>query len=125
MNTTMAPFDDPRVRQAVALAMNRDAMLNLWPAGKVLSQGILPPGLPGFSSGQKVYDRDVAAARRLLAAAGYGPSNPLPALRLCKSGGTESSRQIDTVMVNSLADAGIQVDLQYVRWSDLDSLAGC
>ncbi len=122
MNATMPPLDNPIVRQAVALAMNREAMLNLWPAGKVLSQGIVPPGLPGYSPEQRTYSHDPEAARRLLAAAGYGPGQPLPPLTLWKATGNQSARQVDTVMVHSLSEAGIQVELKYCSWTELDSL---
>jgi ABC-type transport system substrate-binding protein len=82
MNATIKPLDDPRVRQAIALAVDRQAMLDLQPEGKTLAQGILPPGLPGYTPIQKTYPHDLAGARRLLAEAGYGPENPLPKLRL-------------------------------------------
>jgi oligopeptide transport system substrate-binding protein len=122
MNVRKPPLNDPRVRQAIALAMNRDEMLNLWPAGKVLSQGILPPGLPGYSPEQRTYGHDPEAARRLLASAGYGPSHPLPPLTMWKSTSNQSVRQVDTVMVRSLAEAGIQVKLKYASWAEIDSV---
>ncbi len=122
MNTTMPPLDDPRVRHAVALAMNRQAMLDYRPTGKVLAQGILPPGLPGFVPDPRTYAHDVQAAREELAAAGYGPGHPLPVLTLAKATGTPETRRIDTLMVNSLAEAGIRVRLRFVNWSTLDSL---
>jgi oligopeptide transport system substrate-binding protein len=122
MNVRRPPLNDPRVRQAIALAMNRDEMLNLWPAGKVLSQAILPPGLPGYSPEQRTYAHDPEAARRLLASAGYGPNHPLPALTMWKSTSNQSVRQVDTVMVKSLAQAGIQVKIRYSSWAEIDSV---
>jgi len=120
MNTTIPPLDDKRVRQAVACAMDREQMLGLWPAGKVLSRGILPPGLPGYSPDPRTYPHDIKSARRLLEAAGYGPSNPLPTLTLWKATANRSVRQVDSLMVRSLADAGIRVRLKYVPWNVLD-----
>jgi peptide/nickel transport system substrate-binding protein len=122
MNVKRPPLNDSRVRQAIALAMNRDEMLNLWPAGKVLSQAIVPPGLPGYSPEQRTYGHDPEAARRLLASAGYGPAHPLPPLTIWKSAANQSVRQVDTVMVRSLAQAGIHVKLKYVSWAELDSV---
>lgn len=120
MNARRPPLTDPKVRQAIALAMDRERMLNLWPAGKVLSQGILPPGLPAYSPEQRTYSHDPESARRLLASAGYGPSHPLPAITLWKANANQSVRQVDTVMVNSLAEAGIHIKLKYVSWAELD-----
>ena len=122
MNARIRPLDDPRVRRAIALAMDRQAMLASSPEGKSLATGILPPGLPGYGPSQKAYMRDVGAARALLAQAGYGPAHPLPPLTLWKSSSSVSGRQADTVMVRSLAEAGIRVGLRYESWSVLDSM---
>jgi peptide/nickel transport system substrate-binding protein/oligopeptide transport system substrate-binding protein len=122
MNTAMPPLDNPHVRRAVALAMNRQAMFDLRPTGKVLAQGILPPGLPGYVPDPRTYTHDAAAARAELAAAGYGPGDPLPPLTLVKSTGTPESRRIDTLMVNSLAEVGIRIRLQLTNWAVMDSL---
>jgi len=122
MNTRMRPLDDKRVRQAIALAMGREEMLKLWPAGKMLSQGILPPGLPGYSPEPRTYPHDPDAARKLLAAAGYGAGHPLPPLTLWKATANQSVREVDTLMVRTLAEAGIRVNLRYVSWTDLDSV---
>ncbi len=122
MNARRPPLDDRRVRRAIALAMGREDMLNLWPAGKVLSQGILPPGLPGYSPERRVYPHDPGAARAALASAGYGPGHPLPTMTLWKATASQSVREVDTLMVKSLAEAGIHVRLKYVSWSELDSV---
>jgi len=120
MNTRRAPLTNPKVRRAIALAMDRERMLKLWPAGKVLSQGILPPGLPAYSPEQRTFSHDPESARRVLASAGYGPSHPLPPITLWKANANQSVRQVDTVMVNSLAEAGIRIKLKYVSWTELD-----
>lgn len=120
MNLAIHPLDDARVRQAIAMAMGREKMLNLWPAGKVLSLGILPPGLPGYSPERRAYTHDIEAAKALLAAAGYGPGNPLPTMTLWKATANQSVRQVDSLMVGTLAEAGIRVHLKYVSWTELD-----
>ncbi|WAJ28265.1 ABC transporter substrate-binding protein [Antarcticirhabdus aurantiaca] len=50
MNTNLAPFDNPKVRQAVNFAIDRDAIVKLF-GGANLAQPacqILPPGFPGY-----------------------------------------------------------------------------
>jgi len=123
MNTRIPPLNDPRVRKALALAIGREEMLKLWPAGKMLSQAILPPGLPGYSPEPRTYPHDPDAARKLLASAGYGPSHPLPTLILWKANANQSVREVDTLMVKTLAEAGIRVSLRYVSWTELDAVA--
>jgi ABC-type transport system substrate-binding protein len=123
MNAALPPLDDGRVRQAIALAMDRQGMLQLQPEGKTLASGILPPGLPGYTPVPKTYARDLAKARELLAEAGYGPDRPLPVLPIYRSITTNIlSLQIDSLMVRSLAEAGIQTVSRYVTWANLDSL---
>ena len=122
MNVSKPPLDDPRVRRAIALAMDRRAMLAARPEGKSLATGILPPGLPGYTPSQKVPVRDVAEAKRLLAKAGYGPERPVPTLTLWRSISSPTSRAADTVLVHSLAEAGIPVALRYASWAMLDSV---
>jgi oligopeptide transport system substrate-binding protein len=122
MNTHIPPLDDARVRQAIALAMDRQGMLNAQPEGKSIATGILPPGLPGYGPSQKAYIRDVPMARTLLAEAGYGPGHPLPPLTLWKSISSANTRAVDTVMVRSLGEAGIRLTLRYERWGLLEEV---
>jgi len=122
LNASMPPFDDARVRQAVALAMNRQAMLNRRPEGKSLATGILPPGLPGYAPAQKTYPHDVRAAKELLAQAGYGPGHPLPPITMYRAVSNSELRAVDSVMVGSLREAGISVRVRYETWADLDAL---
>jgi ABC-type transport system substrate-binding protein len=120
MNVSIKPLDDPRVRRAIALAIDRQGMLDLQPEGKTLAQGILPPGLPGYTPVQKTYPRDVAEARRLIADAGYGPDHPMPLLKIYRSTTTHAQLQVDSLMVRSLREAGIPAAMNYVTWAVLD-----
>jgi len=122
MNASMPPLNDVRVRRAIALAIDRQGMLDASPEGKTLAQGILPPGVPGYSPTAKVPGRDVWAAKELLAKAGYGPHHPLPVLTLRKNMTSANLRQVDSVMVRSLAEAGIKVSVRYESWAVLDKL---
>ena len=66
------PFRDPRVRRAMALAINADAIAARTMEGLAerVTQGI-PPGYPGFAPEVRAIVADPEAARRLLAEAGY------------------------------------------------------
>jgi len=75
-NTTKKPFNDPRVRQAVSLVLDRNEAMQIDLHGQGRSGGyMLPGGQWAISSDQlnKVpgYDKpDIAEAKKLLAAAG-------------------------------------------------------
>lgn len=71
MNNARAPFDDPRVRQAVAYAVDRKAANDvLWNGlAKDTGGAPIPPTDPWFE-GKHYYDHDPEKARRLLTEAG-------------------------------------------------------
>ncbi len=71
MNNTTPPFDDARVRQAVNLALPREAIVdNVYRGMAVPWQGVVPSLYPGYEEVHD-YDTDLDAARKLLADAGY------------------------------------------------------
>jgi ABC-type oligopeptide transport system substrate-binding subunit/class 3 adenylate cyclase len=76
-----APFDDPRVRRAFALATDRETLAHVVLRGYAFpaTGGFVPPGVPGHSPGIALpYDPD--AARQLLADAGYADGRGFPLL---------------------------------------------
>jgi peptide/nickel transport system substrate-binding protein len=66
------PFDDPRMRQAVAQAVDREALRarNLGPRGRLIT-GVLPDAAPG-AEGLDPLPLDLDRARALVREAGYG-----------------------------------------------------
>jgi ABC-type transport system substrate-binding protein len=70
MNTRMAPFDRPKVRQAVNHAVNREALLRLLNGRGVKATSILPSKMPGHQPELDLYPYDPERARALLKEAG-------------------------------------------------------
>jgi len=72
MNVTAKPWDDVRVRQAVAYSIDRQQLIDLARGGygEPLYSPI-PKGYFGYSEDVPRYDRDVNKAKQLLAEAGY------------------------------------------------------
>jgi len=78
--TVVPALKDPRVRQALNFAINRQAITSAvyGKYGTPLSQPAVP-GTDGYSSGaENVYTYDPAKARQLLAQAGYGKGLTIP-----------------------------------------------
>src|SRR5208283_4074831 len=71
MNTQQKPFDNPKVRQAIAYAINKEAVAKIAFNGYAQpAEGIVPEGVE-FSVKLGVWPYDVAKAKKLLAEAGY------------------------------------------------------
>jgi len=70
MNQTHPPFDNPKIRQAVAAAVNRQALIDAFYAGTArLADSWMPPTLPGYKQEQlPAYDPN--AAKQLIADSG-------------------------------------------------------
>jgi len=82
-NTQRAPFTDARTRRALSMAVERewiaDALLDL---GEEPAWGVVPPALLGGEGWRPDWadwprSKRLAAAKRLLAQAGFGPDRPL------------------------------------------------
>jgi oligopeptide transport system substrate-binding protein len=82
-NHKQKPFDDVHVRQALSIAIDREAMVErLLPTGVTPARGIVPPMVSNYApEAQPLLELPIAErqkrARELLAAAGFGPQNPL------------------------------------------------
>ncbi|HET7291131.1 MAG TPA: ABC transporter substrate-binding protein [Vicinamibacteria bacterium] len=114
-----SPFADRRVRQALALAVDREAIVrdSMHGLGAPLDQ-LVPPWVAGHSNSLKAVPHDPAQARRLLAAAGFkhGVSSPL----LVQANHLDVARGF----VGQLAAIGVHLDVTvlpqkdfYERWS--------
>ncbi len=78
------PFRDRRVRQALAMAIDREFITyKLFRGGQQPARTLVPPGVANYRPVKPPYwfdwplERRQAEARKLLAAAGYGPDRPL------------------------------------------------
>lgn len=83
-NTELELFSDLRVRNALAMSLDREFMVDeVLAAGYEVATSFVPPGMANYEGGAQVYWADMsleerrAEARRLLEEAGFGPDNPL------------------------------------------------
>lgn len=82
-NTVKPPFDDVRVRRALALALDRNVITdNVLRQGQTPAYQFTPPATNGnvkYSPDWQAWDQDkrVQEAKKLLAEAGYDDNNPL------------------------------------------------
>lgn len=72
MTNTFEPFDNQMVRQAVAMGIDRQRIVdNFYPEGSEVASHFTPCSIFGGCEGESWYDFDPEAARQLLADAGY------------------------------------------------------
>ena len=77
INTMEPPFDDLKVRQAFAMAVDRQAFIDEIFGGNVqFAEGLLPPGLPGYSESLRGIPYDPEEAKRLFAESKYADNFP-------------------------------------------------
>ena len=74
-NTAKPPLDNPKIRQAIAHALNRQALVTAkYPAGAEVATQFMPPELFGYASDVPEYEYDVEKAKALIAESGV--ANP-------------------------------------------------
>ncbi|HWK29555.1 MAG TPA: ABC transporter substrate-binding protein [Solirubrobacter sp.] len=78
LNTKLFPFSDPKLREAITYAIDKQQIVDTaWGGAGSVAGSVLTPGMPGFSSAvaEAAPKRDVAKAKQILAAAGWTPGS--------------------------------------------------
>jgi len=104
INNTRPPFDDPRVRQAFALAVDKKRIVEkITRLGESTARGIVPPGTGRDYQPPPGLDHDPARARQLLAEAGYPGGKGFP--------------RVEYLYIPLAVERNIAVELQ-AMWQD-------
>jgi len=119
INVKEKPLDDVRVRQAISLALDRQAIANALGGGVGIVNGPIPTALTDWAlpvSEMPNFKQDVAKAKQLLTDAGYANGIKLTAVLL-------RSPQNRTIMLEAMQQqlkaVGIDLQLQFVESADL------
>jgi hypothetical protein len=113
MNNTFKPFDDVRVRKAIALALDRQRIVDLfYPAGSEAASHYVPCSLEFGCEGDALYGQNIDEAKRLLAEAGFpdGFSTTL-SLRDVVRSYLPAPQAVATDIQEQLAAIGVRVTL--------------
>ena len=123
-NTNVPPFDDEKVRQAFALAVDRDKIAEVILQGAIpVANGILMPGLPGYTEEPKTYPYDPERARQLLSESRY--ADDMPEITLAESGAGGTVGPTTEAIIQYWQDElGVTVEIQQAEsgtfFSDID-----
>jgi oligopeptide transport system substrate-binding protein len=110
-NVRRAPVDDPRVRRALALAIDRRALVeDVAGGGQRPARSFTPPGTAGYTASQAVAG-DTAEARRLLAAAGFPGGQGMPPLELMSFTNELQQRLLEAIQQMWRKELGVNATL--------------
>ena len=111
MNHLQPPFDNPKVRQAIALAVDRSryaAVVTGDPKFATECAAMFGCGMP-LESNEGIPRHDLAAAKALLKESGVDMSRPIVMLHVANAPGIAA---LGNVTRQLLVDLGLQVDMQ-------------
>ena len=115
-NTTREPFDDVRVRQALAYAIDRQLLVDkVTGRGEQPAYSFTPPGSSGFMP-QTSLPFDPQRAQRLLAEAGYPSGKGFPVVELMYN--TDEGHRKIALAVQQMwkQHLGVRVELLNQEW---------
>lgn len=121
INTTRKPFDDPRVRQALALTVDKPRIIRkIVKNGGILADSLAPPGIARYES-PKGLGYDPEKARRLLAEAGFPGGKGFPPIQYifnAPAGGAAVPHEKIAVELQQMwhDELGINVELHQLEW---------
>ncbi len=115
-NTTRPPLDNPAVRRALALAIDRDSITrHITRGGETPAFHFTPPGLGGYTA-EATLTGTPADARRLLAEAGFPEGRGFPPLTLLYNTADTHARIAEAVQQMWRDTLGIHIALVNMEW---------
>jgi oligopeptide transport system substrate-binding protein len=114
LSTTQAPLTNRLVRQAIAYAINREALVReVYRNRYKAASGFVPPGTFGYDPDYRPYPFDPNRAKSLLAKAGFPGGKGLPVLQIWSSVKSADIEREHEAIKRYLADVGIRGEFHY------------
>jgi oligopeptide transport system substrate-binding protein len=114
MNCRNEALKDPLVRQAIGYAINKPRIVReVYKDRFVLATTVLPPGMPGYTPENALYDYSPEKARELLAKAEHKHPGRRLALTLLSASQSSVAQQELAMVAEDLAAVGIDLQVQY------------
>ncbi len=119
LTTTREPFDDPKVRQAMNHAIDRQAIVDAFFEGRgEVAKNPLPPVISGYNDAIEGYDYDPEKAKALLEEAGLGDgfemelwAMPVPRPYM------PDGQKVAEAIQSDLAEVGITAEIVSYEWA--------
>jgi len=117
LNTTVKPFDDVRVRQAVNYAVDKEGLTNdILQGSAVPATQPLPAASWSYNPNVAGYPYDPDKAKQLLSDAGYADGFSTNMIIPQSGSGMIIPVQMNEFIKGNLADVGIDVQIQSFEW---------
>jgi len=118
MNTALSPFDDVKVRQAFAHAIDRAKLADVVMKRTVSpAAGILPPGIPGYNPALEGLSYDPEKAQRLITESRYGAVEDLPPITLHIGGDSGvMPRSVEAIRAMFQEALGVDIAVEESAW---------
>ena len=112
-----SPWTDVRLRKALNLAIDRDAVVGLMNGLAKPAIGQVDLSSPWFGKPSFKIKYDLAEAKKLVKEAGYGPDKPLKATFIIANGGTGQmlSLPMNEFLQQSFKEIGVDVEFKVVE----------
>ena len=116
-----SPWTDIRLRKALNLAIDREAVVGLMNGLAKPAKGQVDPSSPWFGKPSFELKYDVAAAKKLVQEAGYSKEKPLKTTFVIAQGGTGQmlSLPMNEFLQQSFKEIGIEIDFKVVELETL------
>ena len=115
-NVTHKPFDDPRVRKALALAVDKRRLVErITRAGEKTASHLTPPGTANYTAPEGL-GHDVALAKKLLAEAGFPDGKGFPPFQYLYNS-SKLHEQIAVELQQMWKETlGLKMELRQTEW---------
>jgi peptide/nickel transport system substrate-binding protein len=117
MNHDFEPFKDARVRKAIDLIIDKEALLQgaIWGEGQTTASPSFPTS-PSYNKDLKQRAQDIAAAKALLAEAGYEPGK----LKVVFKVTTNYPYHVESaqILLEWFREAGVDLTITQLTWAD-------
>ena len=116
LNTTREPFDDPRVREALNLSVDRQLLVDrVTQGGQSPASGFVPPGLDSYPESERV-QFDPERAQQLLAEAGFPGGSGFPAKEILINTSEAHRKIAEAIQAMWRQHLGIEVGIYNQEW---------
>ena len=116
LNVTHKPLDDPKVRLALNLAVDRESLVrNVLRGGEQAATGFIPPGFSEYPVARRIA-YDPVRARQLLAEAGYPDGHGFPKLNIFMNTSEHHRMIAEAIQQMWRQELNIDIGLENQEW---------